>query len=98
MTQFFDVRIHDAARLDEAQKVLEQVCGNVNVRHAEQLTEPCTVLGVQEIIGTGLTMRLMFKSMKDDTYPILRSLRSESIHLLGEKGLQQQVEHHGKGE
>lgn len=93
VVQFFDVRIHDAARVDEAYAALEEACNTVNARYAAQLAEPCSILGVQEIIGTGLTMRLKFKSTKGDTYAILRSLREESIHALSLRGLQQRVSH-----
>lgn len=91
VTEFFDVRIHDATRLDEGRALLDRVCTLVNNRHGEQLVSPVRVLGVQEIVGTGATLRLTFKSSKSDTYPILRSLREESIHILGAAGLQQQL-------
>lgn len=91
VTEYFDIRIHDASRLDEGKAVLEGVCALVNKRHADVLVSPCRVLGVQEIIGTGLTMRLTFQSRKSDTYAVLRSLREEGIHALGAVGLQQQL-------
>lgn len=91
VTEFFDVRIHDATRLDEGRALLDRVCTLVNNRHGEQLVSPVRVLGVQEIVGTGATLRLTFKSSKSDTYPILRSLREESIHILSAAGLQQQL-------
>ena len=91
VTEFFDVRIHDATRLDEGKELLNRVCAVVNSRHEEQLVEPVHVLGVQEIIGTGAVLRLAFKSSKSATYPILRSLREESIHILSAAGLQQQL-------
>lgn len=91
VTEFFDVRIHDATRLDEGKELLNRVCAVVNSRHEEQMVEPVHVLGVQEIIGTGAVLRLAFKSSKSATYPILRSLREESIHILSAAGLQQQL-------
>lgn len=91
VTEFFDVRIHDATRLDEGKELLNRVCAVVNSRHEKQLVEPVHVLGVQEIIGTGAVLRLAFKSSKSATYPILRSLREESIHILSAAGLQQQL-------
>ena len=87
VTEFFDVRI----RLDEGKELLNRVCAVVNSRHEEQLVEPVHVLGVQEIVGTGAVLRLAFKSSKSATYPILRSLREESIHILSAAGLQQQL-------
>lgn len=91
VTEFFDVRLHDATRLDEGKEILNRVCAIVNSRFEAELVSPVRVLGVQEIIGTGLTMRLMFQSSKADTYPILRALREESIHALTAVGLQQQL-------
>ena len=91
VTEFFDVRIHDATRLDEGRALLDRVCTLVNNRHGEQLVSPVRVLGVQEIVGTGAVLRLAFKSSKSATYPILRSLREESIHILSAAGLQQQL-------
>ena len=36
VTEFFDVRIHDATRLDEGKELLNRVCAVVNSRHEEQ--------------------------------------------------------------
>lgn len=89
--EYFDVRIHDASRLDEGKQALEAVCAQVNERFGDMLTSPCRVMGVQDIIGTGLIMRLTFQSIKGDTYPILRALREESTRFLTAIGLQQQL-------
>lgn len=89
--EYFDVRIHDASRLDEGKQALEAVCAQVNERFGDMLTSPCRVMGVQDIIGTGLIMRLTFQSIKGDTYPILRALREESTRSLTAIGLQQQL-------
>lgn len=91
VTEYFDIRIHDASRLDEGKRALEAVCVQMNHRFDEMLTSPCRVMGVQEIIGTGLTMRLTFQSNKGDTYPILRALREECTRALTAIGLQQQL-------
>ena len=91
VTEFFDVRIHDASRLDEGKTLINRVCATVNNRHEDQLITPVHLLGVQEIVGTGLTLRLSFQSSKSDTYPILRSLREECVHTLTAAGLQQQL-------
>lgn len=69
VTEYFDIRIHDAARLDEGKQALDAVCVRVNQRFGDMLTSPCRVMGVQEIVGTGLTMRLTFQSKK--VIPIL---------------------------
>lgn len=89
--EYFDIRIHDASRLDEGKRALEEVCVAMNHRFNEKLISPCRVMGVQEIIGTGLTMRLTFQSKKGDTYPILRALREECTRALTAIGLQQQL-------
>ena len=91
VTEFFDVRVHDASRLDEGKEALNKACAIVNHKFEKELVQPCRLLGVQEIIGTGATVRLAFQSVKGDTYPILRSLREECIHALTAVGLQQQI-------
>lgn len=91
VTEYFDIRIHDASRLDEGKQALEAVCAQINLRFDDMLTSPCRVMGVQKIVGTGLEMRLTFQSKKSDTYPILRALREECTRALTAKGLQQQL-------
>ena len=91
VTEYFDIRIHDASRLDEGKQALEAVCAQINLRFDDMLTGPCRVMGVQKIVGTGLVMRLTFQSKKSDTYPILRALREECTRALTAKGLQQQL-------
>ena len=91
VTEYFDIRIHDASRLDEGKQALEAVCAQINLRFDDMLTRPCRVMGVQKIVGTGLEMRLTFQSKKSDTYPILRALREECTRALTAKGLQQQL-------
>lgn len=91
VTEFFDIRIHDASRLDEGKQALEAVCVRINHRFGEELVSPCRIMGVQEIVGTGLTFRLTFQSNKGDTYPILRALREECTRALTAIHLQQQL-------
>lgn len=91
VTEFFDVRIHDASRIDDGKEALTKACAIVNHRFEKELVQPCRLLGVQEIIGTGLVMRMTFQSTKGDTYAILRALREESTRALGAVGLQQQL-------
>ncbi len=91
VTEFFDVRIHDASRIDDGKEALNKACALVNHRFEKEMVQPCRLLGVQEIIGTGLIMRLTFQSTKGDTYAILRALREESTRALSAVGLQQQI-------
>ena len=91
VTEFFDVRIHDASRIDDGKEALNKACAIVNHRFEKEMVQPCRLLGVQEIIGTGLIMRLTFQSTKGDTYAILRALREESTRALSAVGLQQQI-------
>lgn len=91
VTEFFDVRIHDASRIDDGKEALNKACAIVNHRFEKEMVQPCRLLGVQEIIGTGLIMRLTFQSTKGDTYAILRALREESTRALNAVGLQQQI-------
>lgn len=91
VTEFFDVRIHDASRIDDGKEALNKACAIVNHRFEKEIVQPCRLLGVQEIIGTGLIMRLTFQSTKGDTYAILRALREESTRALSAVGLQQQI-------
>ena len=91
VTEFFDVRIHDASRIDDGKEALYKACSIVNHRFEKEMVQPCRLLGVQEIIGTGLIMRLTFQSTKGDTYAILRALREESTRALSAVGLQQQI-------
>lgn len=91
VTEFFDVRIHDASRIDDGKEALNKACAIVNHRFEKEMVQPCRLLGVQEIIGTGLIMRLTFQSTKGDTYAILRALREESTRALSAVDLQQQI-------
>ncbi|MDO4280570.1 MAG: mechanosensitive ion channel family protein [Peptococcaceae bacterium] len=93
VTEYFDVRIHDASRLDEGERALLKICERINEQFKERLTSPCSLMGVQDIVGTGAVLRLTFSSSKADTYPILRALRAECIHSLSALGLQQQLSH-----
>lgn len=79
VTEFFDIRLHDATRLEEGKTALLKACTTVNHQHGALLLSPCRILGVQEIVGSAVIMRLTFQSKKADTYPILRSLREEAL-------------------
>ena len=94
--QFLDMRIYDATRIDEGRAILAQACDTINARYKEQLLVPCQELGVQDIVGPAVVLRISFKSDKNDTYGILRALREEALKGLSAAHLQLDVEDIGK--
>lgn len=86
--EFYDVRIHDATRLDDGLAALGKAIATVNAQYKTMLVEPATIMGVQELVGTAAVLRLRFASKKDDTYGILRSLRAECLCELTKVDLQ----------
>ncbi len=89
--EFYDVRIHDATRLEEGLEALKKACDKVNNEYASVLSDPVMILGVQQLVGTAAVIRLRFKSSKNDTYPILRTLRAECLFAIREVGLEMQL-------
>lgn len=86
--EFYDVRIHDATRLDDGLAALGKAIATINAQYKTMLVEPATIMGVQELVGTAAVLRLRFVSQKDDTYGILRSLRAECLRELTKVDLQ----------
>lgn len=86
VTEFFDIRLHDATRLDDGKEALLKACTAVNHQFGALLISPCRILGVQGIAGPSVTMRLTFQSKKGDTYPILRALRETCLRELNAVG------------
>lgn len=91
VVEFYDVRIHDATRLEEGLEALKKACDKVNNEYANVLSDPVMILGVQQLVGTAAVIRLRFKSSKNDTYPILRTLRAECLFAIREVGLEMQL-------
>ena len=96
VVQFLDLRIYDASRVSEGRAILARACDTINARYQEQLVEPCRELGVQDIVGPAVVLRIVFKSGKDDTYGILRALREEALKGLSAAHLQLNAEDFGK--
>ena len=96
VVQFLDLRIYDASRVSEGRAILAEACRTINARYQEQLIVPCAELGVQDIVGPAVVLRISFKCEKNNTYAILRALREEALKGLSAAQLQLKVEDIGK--
>lgn len=82
-----DVSIAYSSNIEKAEKLIEEYLVNLPSKHEEIVTTP-TLLGVQNVVGAEVTLRISVETLPMQQFAISRMIRRDVKNLFDEHGIE----------